>query len=94
LDEGGGSEEEDGEGMAAKHIPIVIDQQLRRLIQENPGETGKRIADRLNNFFLGGFPECFPFSKENKRHVMARVNYLRNYQRQKELKAARRSLIG
>jgi hypothetical protein len=95
LDEGGGSEEEeDGEGMAAKHIPIVIDRELRRLIDENPGETGKHIANRLNDFYHGVFPECFPNSNENKRHVMARVNYLRNYQRQKELKAARRRLIG
>jgi hypothetical protein len=94
LEDGNGDEGE--EVMAAKYIPLVIDEQLRRLIGENPGETGKKIADRLEDYYRanGGFPQCFPFSTENRKHVMSRVNYLRSYQRQKEQKAAKRRLIG
>jgi hypothetical protein len=86
-----------GEAMASAKIPVVIDKEIRRLIEGFPNETGKPIRERLERYYESsdeGFPACFPFTEQARKDVMNRVNYLRRYTKQKKAATAKRRLIG
>ena len=69
----------DGEKSTSSNMPEEVEDEIRRLIKEFPGETGKPIFDRLAQYYEnnGGFPLSFPNTQETRKMVMARTNAIR-----------------
>jgi hypothetical protein len=68
-----------GEAMVSAKIPVVIDKEIRHLIEDFPKEIGKLIREQLQRYYKSseeGFPACFPFTEQAQKDVMNHMNYL------------------